>query len=101
MPKSIRIFERLILGSLLLGVLQGVLMMLTMSLSGAQALVAVAFQVVILVIIGGLVFLTSRKKSALCKWALVVIFLIGLSAYIPALSVMSEQGVRVFSACFN
>ena len=55
MPKSIKLFEQLFLGSLVLGVIQGALMSSEMGLSGGAAYGVAGFQVLIMVIVGALV----------------------------------------------
>ncbi len=93
MPKSIKLFEQLFLGSLALGVIQGALMSSEMGLSGGAAYGVAGFQVLILIIVGALVLLTSRKKSVICKWVNTVFFVLGMAAFIPNLAMLLEQGV--------
>ena len=93
MPKSIKLFEQLCLGSLALGVIQSALMFNNMGLSGDAAYGAAGFQVLILLILVTIVLLTSRKKSVICKWILVVFFVFGLVAFIPNLAIIVEQGM--------
>lgn len=93
MPKSIKLFEQLFLGSLVLGVIQSALMTSTLGLNGISAYGVASFQVIILLIVGSLVLLTSRKKSVVCKWINVVFFILGMVAYIPSLAMLIEQGI--------
>ena len=66
MPKSIKLFEQLFLGSLVLGFIQLALM------RGVFV-----FEIIVLLITGSLVLLTSRKKSLICKWIITVLFALG------------------------
>ena len=93
MPKSIKLFEQLFLGSLALGVIQGALMSNEMDLSGGAAYGVAGFQVLIFIILGALVLLTSRKKSVICKWINTVFFVLGMVMFIPNLAIFIEQGV--------
>ena len=93
MPKSIKLFEQLFLGSLVLGVIQGALMSSEMGLSGGAAYSVAGFQVLIMVIVGALVLLTSRNKSVICKWINTVFFVLGMVMFIPNLAMFIEQGV--------
>ena len=65
----------------------------TTGLSGGAAYGAASFTVLVLLIIGSLVLLTSRKKSVRCKWIITVFFVFGMIGYIPNLAVMIEQGM--------
>ena len=82
MPKSIKLFEQLFLGSIALGVIQGALMLNNMDLSGDAAYGVAGFQVLILLIVVTIVLLTSRKKSVICKWISAVFFVFGLVGFI-------------------
>jgi hypothetical protein len=93
MPKSIKLFEQLFLGSLVLGVIQSVLMSNSMGLSGGAAYGVAGFQVLVMLIVGSLVLLTSRKKSVVCKWINTVFFIFGMVAVIPNLAMYIEQGL--------
>ena len=93
MPKSIKLFEQLFLGSIALGVIQGALMLNNMDLSGDAAYGVAGFQVLILLIVVTTVLLTSRKKSVICKWISVVFFVFGLVAFIPNLAIFVEEGI--------
>ena len=93
MPKSIKLFEQLFLGSLALGVIQSALMFNNMGLSGDAAYGVAGFQVLILLIVVTIVLLTSRKKSVICKWISTVFFVFGLVAFIPNLAIFVEQGM--------
>ena len=93
MPKSIKLFEQLFLGSIALGVIQSALMLNNMDLSGDAAYGVAGFQVLILLIHVTIVLLTSRKKSVICKWISAVFFVFGLVAFIPNLAIFVEQGM--------
>ena len=93
MPKSMKLFEQLFLGSLVLGVINSALLSNEMGLGGGAAYGVAGFQVLIMVIIGALVLLTSRKKSVICKWINTVFFVLGMVAFIPSLAMYIEQGV--------
>lgn len=90
MPRSIKLFEILFLASLLLGVVQSAFMLAP---SGGSAIGPILFQGAILFVIGTLVLLTSRRRSSIGKWVIVIFFLIGLVAFIPQLAVMLRQGL--------
>ena len=93
MPKSIKLFEQLFLGSIALGVIQSALMLNNMDLSGDAAYGVAGFQVLILLIVVTIVLLTSRKKSVICKWINAVFFVFGLVGFIPNLAIFAEQGM--------
>ena len=93
MPKSIKMFEQLFLGSIALGVIQSALMLNNLDLSGNAAYGVAGFQVLILLIVVTIVLLTSRKKSVICKWISAVFFVFGLVAFIPNLAIFVEQGI--------
>ena len=76
MPKSIKLFEQLFLGSLALGVIQGALMSSEMGLSGGLFLAG--GMALVMLIVGTLVLLTSRKKSLICKWITTVYVVLGI-----------------------
>jgi NADH:ubiquinone oxidoreductase subunit 5 (subunit L)/multisubunit Na+/H+ antiporter MnhA subunit len=76
MPKSIKLFEQLFLGSLALGVIQGALMSSEMGLSGGLFLAG--WMALVMLIVGTLVLLTSRKKSLICKWITTVYVVLGI-----------------------
>ena len=97
MPKSIKLFEQLYLGSLVLGVIQGALMQNSMDAmpnpAGVSEAEIIGFQIIIMIIIGSLVLLTSRKKSVVCKWIITIFFVAGMFAAIPGLAISMQQGV--------
>jgi hypothetical protein len=62
-------------------------------LTGGTAYGAAGFTALILLIIGSIVLLTSRKKSVICRWIITVFFVLGTIACIPNLAVMIEQGM--------
>ena len=93
MPKSIKLFEQLFLGSIALGAIQSALMLNNMDLSGDAAYGVAGFQVLILLIVVTIVLLTSRKKSVICKWINAVFFVFGLVGFIPNLAIFVEQGI--------
>ena len=90
MPKSIKLFEQLFLGSLVLGVIQSALMSNSMGLSGGAAYGVAGFQVLVMLIVGSLVLLTSRKKSVVCKWINTVFFIF----HIRIIN-------KIFKCCYN
>ena len=67
MPKSIKLFEQLFLGSLVLGIIQIALMSNELGLSGEASYAVAGIQFVMFIFVGALVLLTSRKKSVICK----------------------------------
>ena len=93
MPKSIQLFEQLFLASLVLGVIQSASFSNAAGLTQGAAYNVAIFQVVVLIVVGALVLLTSRKKSAICKWILVTFFVLGLAAFIPNLASYFEHGI--------
>lgn len=93
MPKSIKLFEQLFLLSLALGVIQSALFLNASGITGDSAFSVAIFQFVILVIVGGLILLTSRKKSVICKWMLIILCVLGLFEYIPSLASFIEHGI--------
>ena len=93
MPKSIKLFEQLSLSALALGVIQSALFYNAAGITGMAVYSIAIFQLIIMITLGALIFLTSRKKSVICKWILVVFFVIGIVAFIPELAIMLEQGV--------
>jgi len=93
MPKSIKLFEQLFMGSLALGVIQSALLSNTLGLSGGAAYSVAGIQVLTMVIVGSIVLLTSRKKSVICKWLNTVVFVFGMIAFIPSLAMLIEQGI--------
>ncbi len=93
MPKSIKLFEQLFLLSLALGVIQSALFSNAAGMTGGSVYSVAIVQVVLMVIVGGLILLTSRKKSVICKWILVAFFLLGMIAFIPNLAVYFEHGI--------
>ena len=93
MPKSIKLFEQLFLGSLVLGIIQIALMSNELGLSGEAAYAVAGIQFVMFIFVGALVLLTSRKKSVICKWINTVFFVLGIFMVIPTLAQMLEQGL--------
>ena len=89
MPKHIKYFERIMLGTLALTL---VLTAITgseffaietgaaesVALRGTMFVGVVSF---VFALVLALVFLTSRKRSRIAKWALVVMFAFGVSSY--------------------
>ena len=66
MPRSIRLFEKLFLSSLALGVVNGALMGIEIGLNAVLYLAT--YNALMMGIFVALVLLTSRKKSVICKW---------------------------------
>jgi len=93
MPKSIKLFEQLFLVTLVLGVIQSALLLNEAGMMDGAAYSVAIFQVIVIILIGALILLTSRKKSVICKWILVVFFVLGLVAYIPELARFFEHGI--------
>jgi len=93
MPKSIRLFEQLFLGSLIFGVIQSALIVNEMGVTGDDVYKTSIFQAAVIFFTGVLVLLTSRKKSVFCKWLLVMLMVLGLIEFIPALAFFIKQGV--------
>lgn len=94
--KQIRLFEKLWLFSLFLGIIQSALFLNAAGMSGGPALMTVVFQLLILVAALSLVLMVIRKRSNVAKWILVLMILFGLIAYIPNLAVFFEQGIMGF-----
>lgn len=93
MPRSVKLFEQLCLGSLLLGILLAALQINEMKLQAAEG-VAFAVQFVITaLILATVVLLTSRKRSSIAKWILIIFFFAGLVFYIPILANLLRGGV--------
>lgn len=93
MPKSIKLFEQLFLLSLALGVIQSALFLNASDITGDSAFSVAIFQFVILLIVGGLILLTSRKKSVICKWMLIILCVLGFFGFIPSLAFFIEHGI--------
>jgi hypothetical protein len=87
-PKSIVYFERIIFGTLLLGVLQSYLGW-DQAIAQAETLdrnKAVAITLIILiftfVLIGTLTLLVSRRRSRIAMWVSIALFVLGLPALV-------------------
>jgi len=94
---SLRYFELLGLGSLALGVI--VAGMQYNSLANSREVAAlggggfvVLVQFIVLLVSGALILFISRKKSNIAKWIWIVLFVLGLPAYIPQLAKMFDAG---------
>lgn len=88
MPNSIKMFEKLIIAVLALGLLHGYIMMeafgfLGQDMTGALINTAVG---------AALAYLTSRRKSVICKWIITGLFVINI-----IFLVVSEAYVYIFA----
>ena len=91
MPNHIKYFEWTWLGSLALGIIVAGLTHSAITPAGGEFFVGfVQFFVFAVVLL--LVLLTSRKRSRIAKWVLVVFFALGLVFYIPQLAMFFEMG---------
>jgi heme A synthase len=87
-PKTIVYFERIIFGTLLLGVLQSVLgwNRVIAAAPAADRNSAVAFTLAILiftfVLIGTLTLLVSRRRSKIAMWISIALFVLGLPSFV-------------------
>ncbi len=90
-PASIVWFERLYLGSLLIGVVQSVI-----GWKDAIALASPAFlltvQAVVFAFLVGLILLVSRERSNVAKWINVVLFVLGLPVIVSLLVTEKQVG---------
>jgi hypothetical protein len=93
MPKHIKYFEWTWLGSLALGIVLSVTKGPEIAAAGSGAQFFAFFGVGVSLL---LVLLTSRRRSKIAKWVLVVFFAMGLVVYIqnvPAWLGMGFQGI--------
>ena len=91
MPNHIKYFEWTWLGSLALGIIvAGVTYSALIPSGGAFFIRFVQFSVFAVVLL--LILLTSRKRSKIARWTLVVFFALGLVFYIPQLATFFEMG---------
>ena len=93
MPKSIKYFELLWLGSLVIGAFMVMLtweFMIAMQVSKTFIIFILIFVFVIML---ALILLTSRKRSNIAKWVLVAFFVVGFIPYIPQLIKFYEMGL--------
>jgi hypothetical protein len=91
MPRSICVFEKLMLGSLLIGVVISA-MTYNEVVSQAGALVVTIIEIFVLSLMFLLVLFVSRKRSNIAKWILIIVWLLGLVIYIPALAHFLTMG---------
>ncbi|MDQ4087622.1 MAG: hypothetical protein M3177_06405 [Pseudomonadota bacterium] len=91
-PTSIRLFERLFLGSLVLGVAQAALGWPALKERGSPAEI-LALLGLSLFILGALTLLVSRGRSRPAKWLLTLLLLIGL----PSVLVSFLRGTLIGS----
>jgi hypothetical protein len=96
MPKSIKLFEQLYLGSLALGIVQCSFFLNELKNANVNTSLIVVFWLILFLALGIIVLLVSRKRNSFCKWILVIMTLGGLYAYIPALSVLITSGFMGF-----
>jgi hypothetical protein len=91
-PNSIKYFEWLFLGSLVLGVaVSAITYEANVQMSNPLFVAIIQFFVIAIILL--LVLLTSRKKSGIAKWILIIFMAIGVILYIPQLSSFFEQGI--------
>jgi hypothetical protein len=88
MPRSIRLFEKLFLSSLALGVVQGALRGIEIGLNAVLYLAT--YNALMMGILVALVLLTSRKKSVICKWINTVFVFVGILYFALTLN---QQGL--------
>lgn len=87
MPKHIKYFEWIWLGSLALGIIIAALSY-SETVPAGMEIFAGFIQFFVFGIILLLVLLTSRKRSNIAKWILVVLFGLGAIFYIPQLAIL-------------
>ena len=95
MPKHIGLFEKLSLGSLLIGAVVATATYKQMSLVADPFFIAL-IQIIVLGTMLLLILLISRKRSKVAKWILVILWALGLVRYIPQLAKFFRSGV-----CWN
>ncbi len=91
MPKHIKFFEWAWLGSLVIGIIISGLTY-SATVEPGMEVYAAFIQFVVIGLILLLVLLTSRKRSNIAKWVLVVLFGLGVVAYIPELALLFDLG---------
>jgi hypothetical protein len=92
MPISVKRFEQLTLGSLLLGVVVSALTFYEQTAVTPQEIVLI-MQFVIFMLVGALIVFTSRKRSNIAKWIYIILFLAGTVIHIPNLAAMLSSGI--------
>ena len=98
MPNTIKYFEWCWFASLALGVISTALAYQKLAALGA-GLTSIAGGVVGLLLSLILVLLVSRRRSKFAKWVLIILFVIGLAAYVPQVSTLAALGfVAILSA---
>jgi hypothetical protein len=95
MPRSISVFEGLMLGSLLIGTVISA-MTYNEAVSQAAAVVVTIIEIFVLLLMLFLVLLVSRKRSNVAKWVLIIVWLLGLVVYIPAAAHFLTTGIVGF-----
>ena len=90
MPKHIKYFEWTWLGSLAIGIIVSSLALETVA--PGMGIFADFIQFFVLGVTLLLVLLTSRKRSKITKWILVVLFGLEIVVYIPQLAVLFNLG---------
>ena len=101
-PKAIIYFERIIFGTLLLGVLQSYLGWdRLVALAGATRPNPTGFiilvQALTIALIVTLTLLTSRRRSRIAMWASIVLFVLGL----PTVAALAAQGLLLGSGAIT
>jgi len=91
MPKHIKYFEWTWLGSLAIGIIVSSLSY-SATVAPGMEIFAGFIQFFVLGVTLLLVLLTSRKRSKIAKWILVVLFGLGIVVYIPQLAVLFNLG---------
>jgi len=93
MPKHIKYFEWTWLGSLAIGIIVSSLSY-SATVAPGMEIFAGFIQFFVLGVTLLLVLLTSRKRSKIAKWILVVLFGLGIVVYIPQLAVLFNLGLE-------
>ena len=93
MLKSIKLFEQLFIVSIVIGILANILTFSTVGLPAEATYMVVGIQILTFAIILSLVLLTSRKKSNIAKWLLVILFAIGLLAILAQPGLILANGI--------
>lgn len=87
-PREIVLFERIMFGTLLIGVIKSYLSWDHL-VAIAPAAVVIGGQALIIALMAGLTLLVSRRRSNIAKWVLVALFALGL----PAVAKLTSDGV--------
>lgn len=91
-PREIVLFERIMFGTLLLGVIKSYLSW-DQLVALAPAAVVIGGQTLIIALMAGLTLLVSRRRSNIAKWVLVALFVLGL----PAVAKLASDGLLMGS----